>query len=378
MNRRFLSSLLLALLLIMAAVPGVQAQEAQDIVDIAASNEDFSTLVAAVQAAGLVDALKGEGPFTVFAPTNAAFAALPDGALDALVADPTGDLTQILLYHVLSGQVMAADVTDGLEATTLQGGAVTFTVADGAVKINDANIVVTDIQASNGVIHVIDAVIVPPAPESTPEATPEPAAEAPVGDIVDIAASNEDFSTLVAAVQAAGLVDALKGEGPFTVFAPTNAAFAALPDGALDALVADPAGDLTQILLYHVLSGKVMAADVTDGLEATTLQGGAVTFTVTDGAVKINDANIVVTDIEATNGVIHVIDAVIVPPAPESTPEATPEATPEPAEEAPTTMPATGGDLGNTSLIFTAIGLVVAALAFGTWANRRAVPVRNR
>ena len=374
MNRRFLSSLLLALLLIMAAVPGVQAQEAQDIVDIAASNEDFSTLVAAVQAAGLVDALKGEGPFTVFAPTNAAFAALPDGALDALVADPAGDLTQILLYHVLSGKVMAADVTDGLEATTLQGGAVTFTVTDGAVKINDANIVVTDIQASNGVIHVIDAVIVPPAPESTPEATPEPAAEAPVGDIVDIAASNEDFSTLVAAVQAAGLVDALKGEGPFTVFAPTNAAFAALPDGALDALVADPAGDLTQILLYHVLSGKVMAADVTDGLEATTLQGGAVTFTVADGAVKINDANIVVTDIEATNGVIHVIDAVIVPPAP----EATPEATPEPAEEAPTTMPATGGDLGNTSLIFTAIGLVVAALAFGTWANRRAVPVRNR
>ena len=197
-------------------------------------------------------------------------------------------------------------------------------------------------------------------------------------DIVDIAASNEDFSTLVAAVQAAGLVDALKGEGPFTVFAPTNAAFAALPDGALDALVADPAGDLTQILLYHVLSGKVMAADVTDGLEATTLQGGAVTFTVADGAVKINDANIVVTDIQASNGVIHVIDAVIVPPAPESTPEATPEATPEPAEEAPTTMPATGGDLGNTSLIFTVIGLVVAALAFGTWANRRAVPVRNR
>lgn len=197
-------------------------------------------------------------------------------------------------------------------------------------------------------------------------------------DIVDIAASNEDFSTLVAAVQAAGLVDALKGEGPFTVFAPTNAAFAALPDGALDALVADPTGDLTQILLYHVLSGQVMAAEVTDGLEATTLQGGTVTFSVADGAVKINDANIVFTDIEATNGVIHVIDAVIVPPAPEATPEPTPEATPTPAEEAPATMPATGGDLGNTSLIFTVIGLVVAALAFGTWANRRAVPVRNR
>ncbi len=161
-----------------------------------------------------------------------------------------------------------------------------------------------------------------PAPTATmmPEPTEEPtaeesAAEMPTMNIVETAMANEDFSTLVAAVSAAGLVDALSGEGPFTVFAPTNDAFAALPEGTVDALLADPSGDLTQILLYHVISGQVMAADVTDGLEAETLQGGMVTFTVADGGVMINDANIVMTDIATSNGVIHVIDAVIMPPA---------------------------------------------------------------
>lgn len=136
--------------------------EALDIVDTAVGAGNFTTLVAAVQAAGLVDALKGEGPFTVFAPTDEAFAKLPQETIDALLADPTGDLTQILLYHVVPGHVLAADVTDGLEAKTLQGGTVKFAVhGDGSVMINDANIVATDIVASNGVIHVIDAVILP-------------------------------------------------------------------------------------------------------------------------------------------------------------------------------------------------------------------------
>jgi len=144
-------------------------------------------------------------------------------------------------------------------------------------------------------------------------------AHAAASDIVDTAVAAGSFKTLVAAVKAAGLVETLKGKGPFTVFAPTDEAFAALPAGTLDALLADPSGDLTQILLYHVIEGKVMAADVTDGLEAPTLQGAPVNFTVADGAVKINDATIdatiVTTDIETTNGVIHVIDAVITPPA---------------------------------------------------------------
>jgi uncharacterized surface protein with fasciclin (FAS1) repeats len=287
-----------------------------DIVDTAIAAGSFTTLVAAVEAAGLVETLKGEGPFTVFAPTDDAFAAIPKETLDALLADPSGDLTQILLYHVVPGKVMAADVTDGLEAATVQGAPVTFSVADGAVKINDATIVTTDIEASNGVIHVIDAVIMPPADEAA-AATEAPAEEAaaPVGDIVDTAIAAGSFTTLVAAVEAAGLVETLKGEGPFTVFAPTDDAFAAIPAETLTALLADPSGDLTQILLYHVVPGKVMAADVTDGLEAATVQGAPVTFSIADGVVKINDATIVTTDIETSNGVIHVIDAVIMPPA---------------------------------------------------------------
>ncbi len=315
--------------------------------DIAVGNPDFSTLVAASAAAGLVDVLNGEGPFTVFAPTNDAFAKLPQETLDALLADPTGDLTQILLYHVIEGKVMAADVIDGMSAATVQGAPVTFSVVDGVVKINDATVTIADIEASNGVIHVIDTVLIPPAAEAAPaEEAAAPAeevaaeevmtdtAEAMVEEvaapqsIVDIAVSNPDFSTLVAAVTAAGLVDTLSGEGPFTVFAPTNAAFAKLPQETLDALLADPTGGLTQILLYHVVPGKVMAADVTDGLTVATVQGSPVTFSVVDGVVKINDATITVTDIEASNGVIHVIDTVITPPAAEAAPEAMAEEMP--------------------------------------------------
>ncbi len=299
-----------------------EAASDMNIVETAIAAGNFTTLVAAVEAAGLVDALSGEGPFTVFAPTDEAFAALPAGTVEALLADPEGDLTQILLYHVVPGKVMAADVTDGLEAETLQGGTVTLTVGDG-VMINDANVIATDIEASNGVIHVIDAVILPPAAEAeaaaTPEATEEAAEEASDDamagmNIVETAIAAGNFTTLVAAVEAAGLVDALSGEGPFTVFAPTDEAFAALPEGTVEALLADPTGDLAQILLYHVISGKVMAADVTDGLEAETLQGSTVTFMVMADGVTINEANIVATDIEASNGVIHVIDSVILPP----------------------------------------------------------------
>jgi transforming growth factor-beta-induced protein len=348
-----------------------------------------------------VDALKSDGPFTVFAPTDAAFAALEQaqpGVLAALLADPTGDLTQILLYHVLDGKVMAEAVTDGLVVPTLQGSEVTFSIVDGVAKINQATIIVTDIEASNGVIHVIDAVLLPPAQEAmetaeepAPTATPAPEEEmaaesAELADIVDTAVAAGGFETLVAAVQAAGLVDALKGEGPFTVFAPTDAAFAAVEEaqpGTLEALLADPGGLLTDILLYHVIAGKVMAADVTDGLVATTLLGEDVTFSVADGIVKINDATVIVADIEASNGVIHVIDAVLLPPADEAAPAvtATPVAEEEPAatatpvaaEEpaAPETMPATGGNFGSNPLIFVVVAAVVMGLAGGVWVTRR-------
>ncbi len=132
--------------------------------------------------------------------------------------------------------------------------------------------------------------------------------------IVEIAVGNPDFSTLVAALQAADLVDALSGEGPFTVFAPTNEAFAALPAGTLDTLLLpENKAKLTEILTYHVVSGKVMAADVVTLTEATSLEGDTIAISVTDGAVKVDGANVVATDIEASNGVIHVIDAVIMP-----------------------------------------------------------------
>lgn len=186
MNRKTLFALLTSLALILALVGPVAAQDDPGtIVDIAAGNEDFSTLVAALQAAGLADTLNSEGPFTVFAPTNAAFEALPEGTVEALLADPAGDLTQILLYHVVPGRVMAADLSDGLTATTVNGADVTFTIADDTAMVNDANIVTTDIEASNGVIHVIDAVILPPSDDMAAEEGEDMAGDTAEGDMAE-------------------------------------------------------------------------------------------------------------------------------------------------------------------------------------------------
>lgn len=276
--------------------PSMKAEAKKDIVDIAAADGRFTTLVAAVQAAGLVDTLKGEGPFTVFAPTDEAFAKLPEGTLETLLKpENKQQLTNILLYHVLPGKVMASEVKDGLIADTALGTSVFFKVDMGKAYINEAQIIITDIEASNGVIHIIDTVILPK-------------------DIVDAAVFNK-FNTLVAAVQAAGLVDTLKGEGPFTVFAPTDEAFAKLPAGTLDNLL-KPANkkQLTDILLYHVVSGRVLAEDVVKLQRADTALGKPVTIKVQDGKVYINDAQVILTDIKTTNGVIHVIDTVLLPP----------------------------------------------------------------
>ena len=271
-------------------------EEMLDIVDTAVADGRFTTLVAAVEAAGLVDALKAEGPLTVFAPTDDAFAALPEGTIDALLADIPA-LTDILLFHVVEGKVMAADVVELASAMTLQGQYVDIVVDGGSVFVNGAEVIITDIETSNGVIHVIDAVILP---ESR--------------NIVEIAVEDGRFTTLVAAVEAAGLVEALTGEGPLTVFAPTDDAFAALPEGTVEGLLADiPA--LTDILLYHVVEGKVMSDQVVTLSEAITLQGEMVTVRVEMGNVYINDSQVIITDIDASNGVIHVIDAVLLPPA---------------------------------------------------------------
>ena len=287
------------------AVPPTEAPMAKDIVDTAIADGRFTTLVAAIQAAGLVDALKAEGPFTVFAPTDDAFAALPAGTLDSLLLpENKQQLTDILLYHVVSGKVMAADVTGLSAAPTLLGKDLAVKVDMGNVYINEAKVIITDIETSNGVIHVIDAVLLPPAEEAASNT------------IVDIAVANGRFTTLVAALQAADLVETLSGEGPFTVFAPTDDAFALLPAGTLDSLLLpENKQQLTDILLYHVVSGKVMAADVVGLTSATTVLGKDLTITVKDGNVYLNDTvMVIITDIEASNGVIHVIDAVLLPP----------------------------------------------------------------
>ena len=288
----------------------------QTIVDLAVADGRFTTLVSAVQAAGLVDTLKSEGPFTVFAPTDEAFAALPAGTLDSLLQpENKQQLTDILLYHVVPSKVMAADVAglDGKSAgTALEGQSIDIKVDMGNVYLNEnTKVLITDIEASNGVIHVIDSVMLPPSDEAMSE---EPM------DIVDTAVADGRFTTLVAAVQAAGLVDTLKSEGPFTVFAPTDEAFAALPAGTLDSLLQpENKQQLTDILLYHVVPGKVMAADVVglDGQSAeTALEGKSINIKVDGDKVILNDTvNVILTDIETSNGVIHVIDAVLLPPS---------------------------------------------------------------
>ena len=288
-----------------------EAPVAKTIVDIAAEDGRFTTLVAAVQAAGLAETLSGEGPFTVFAPTDDAFAALPEGTLDSLLLpENKQQLTDILLYHVVPGKVMAADVAgmDGQMAdTALEGQQIAIKADMGNVYLNEnTQVIITDIEASNGVIHVIDSVLLPPSGD----------AAATEMNIVETAVADGRFTTLVTAVQAADLAETLSGEGPFTVFAPTDDAFAALPEGTLDTLLLpENKQQLTDILLYHVVPGQVMASDVAGLTSATTVLGKDATVKVEDGKVFLNDnVEIIITDIETSNGVIHVIDTVLIPP----------------------------------------------------------------
>jgi uncharacterized surface protein with fasciclin (FAS1) repeats len=266
------------------------------VVDIIVNSPDHTTLEAAVIAAELADDLSGTGPFTVFAPTDAAFAALPAGTVEALLQNPTGELAQILLYHVASGSVLSTALSDGQVIPTLNGETVTVTINGGVVSINNAQVTVADILADNGVVHVINAVLLPPPTT-----------------VVDIIVNSPDHTILEAAVVAAQLADDLSGDGPFTVFAPTDAAFAALPAGTVESLLLDPLGQLAQILLYHVASGNVLSTDLSDGQTITTLNGATVTVTINGGVVSINNAQVTVADILADNGVVHVINAVLLP-----------------------------------------------------------------
>lgn len=264
---------------------------------IISNSADHNTLEAAIIAAELAGVLSGEGTFTVFAPTDAAFAAVDAELLEALLADPTNLLADILLYHVAPITALAGELTDGQLVTTVNGEDVTITLDGGNVLVNGALVTVADLVADNGVVHVIDAVLLPTV----------------MTTVYDIVVNSDIHNTLEIAINTAGLDAALSGDaGNVTLFAPTDEAFDNLPEGLLDALLADPSGDLTEVLLYHVIEGFNIAANITAG-DVATLFGEDVTITITDGTVMVNDATVIVTDLVGINGVVHVIDVVLVP-----------------------------------------------------------------
>lgn len=270
----------------------------KDIVGVA--SDDAKTLAAAVTAAGLVETLKGTGPFTVFAPTDAAFATIQSDVDNLLKPENKAELAKVLTCHVVSGKMMASDLKDGQELTTLDGSKLKVSkMSDGKIMVGDAHVTVADVAASNGVVHIIDKVIL----------LPKPMAKAK--DIVEIA--SESAKTLAAAVTAAGLVETLQGAGSFTVFAPTDAAFAAIQKDVDNLLKPENKAKLAKILTYHVVSGNVMAADLKDGQMVTTVEGSKLKVTIKDGKVMIDGANVISADIPASNGVIHVIDKVLMP-----------------------------------------------------------------
>jgi transforming growth factor-beta-induced protein len=262
--------------------------EEKDIIDTALAAGTFTKLAAALTKAGLVDALKGAGPFTVFAPDDAAFDAFESANPGVLAGLSKDALTTILTYHVVSGAaVESSALQDESVFTTLSGSPILVDIT-GGVKVDDAAVKTADVKASNGVIHVINKILMPPK-----------------DDIVATAAAAGTFTKLAGALTSADLVTTLQGKGPFTVFAPTDAAFAklaAVPTGAA----------LKNVLLYHVIAGAVGSGDLKAGPVPTQLTGKSVTVSLT-GGVKINDATVTSANVLTKNGVIHVVDTVLVP-----------------------------------------------------------------
>jgi len=272
----------------------------QNIVQTAIAAGQFNTLASLLTKAGLVDTLSTGGPFTVFAPTDAAFAKVPKATLDALAENPA-QLKSVLLYHVVPDRVAAADVVKLTSAKTLEGRSVAIKVVDGSVYIDMAKVTTPDVTASNGVIHVIDSVLIPKAAPATP-----------AKNIVQTAIAAGQFKTLASLLTKAGLAGTLQGKGPFTVFAPTDAAFAKVPKATLAALGKDKA-KLRAVLLYHVVKGKVTAAQAMKLRSAKTLQGKSLSIRVSGGKVLVGGATVTKADVTASNGVIHVINKVLIP-----------------------------------------------------------------
>ena len=368
MKKQILTMLVTASILIS---PVVAADDQLDIPANASNTGSHDILVAALAHTGLVSALQQQGPYTVFAPTDDAFAAAGITDLSAYdTDDKNSTLSDILLYHVVFASVTASDITSNMTAQALNGDNISFSVTDGVVMVNNASVTNPDILASNGVMHVIDKVLMPPAgiteadgdicyntythsisagasfeectsfayyvdanfggmsftgcynmfthvPDaSTTQEECEAYVWTPAMDIPMTAQATTIHTALVAALSQSELVGTLQGEGPFTVFAPTDNAFAAAGINLSAFDTAEGKATLTDILLYHVVSGAVPASAVIDGMTATAVNMDDLTFSVGDG-VMVNDANVVLADVPASNGVIHVIDKVLMPPATE-------------------------------------------------------------
>jgi uncharacterized surface protein with fasciclin (FAS1) repeats len=276
----------------------VHEQEKANIVDTAVKAGMFKTLVAALTAADWAEALKGEGPFTVFAPTDDAFAKLPAGTIETwLKPENKATLASVLKYHVVKGSNKADKVVGMTNATTLNGQRVDIMVKESNVWLDKAKVTKTDIECSNGVIHVIDTVLMP----STK-------------NVVETAMADGHFKTLTSLLTAADWAEALKGDGPFTVFAPTDEAFAKLPKATLESLM-KPEGKemLVSILKYHVVSGRVFSDDAAKMTEGKTLGGASFMVSKKGDTLMIDKAKVTKADIDASNGVIHVIDTVLMP-----------------------------------------------------------------
>lgn len=272
----------------------------ENIVEVAQEAGQFNLLIQAAQKAGLAEFLSNENDITVFAPTDEAFTALL-GQLGVASLDdiPVADLQQILTYHVIGARAMSSSLVTGYYGTLSSFDdsniVMYIEVGSGGVSINEnVSVTTADVDASNGVIHVVDQVILPPT-------------------VVNIALANENFTTLVQAVLKAGLVDALSAEGPFTVFAPTNAAFDALfTQLGVNGLEDLTAEQLIPILTYHVVQGNVLSTELSTG-EVPTLNSSSKLSIDLSAGVKINDSEVVAADIQGANGVVHVIDKVLVP-----------------------------------------------------------------
>ena len=290
----------IGMLAIVAMLSSAAAQAAnKDIVQTAVEAGSFKTLATALQSAGLVETLKSKGPFTVFAPTDEAFSKLPKGTVESLLKpENKSKLVGVLTYHVVKGNVPASKVVELQGATTVNGQLVDIQVKDGKVQVDTVNVVKTDIECSNGVIHVIDAVLLPAS-----------------DNLAETAEKAGKFATLLAAAKAAGLDEALANEKALTVFAPTDEAFAKLPEGTVETLLKpENKAQLAAILKYHVVPGRVYSSDALKAGEAKTLQGAEVKIAVRNGKAKVNNADLIATDVDASNGVIHIINAVLLPP----------------------------------------------------------------